>query len=163
MLLALPYLIKNKLGLVDNSIAKERLLSIFLRGISTEEFSIRCKIFGQKKVSAILNKATVSKFHKHILNDDKVIIISASIEDWILPWAQQWKVEVLATKLANSNGLLTGKFLGNNCNGEEKVKRIKNYLELADYKEIWAYGDSPGDEAMLSLANHKIYRGRIRD
>jgi len=78
-----------------------------------------------------------------------------------LPWARQWNVEVLATRLAYEKGVLIGKFKGKNCNEEEKVKRIKNYLKLADYKEIWAYGDSPGDEAMLSMANYKVYRGRI--
>ncbi len=162
MLLALPTLIRNKLRLVDNSTAKEKLLSIFLKGVSTEEFSIRCNIYGQKKVSTILNKAIVSKFNTHILNGDKVIIVSASIEDWILPWAQQWNVEVLATRLTHKKGMLTGTFKGKNCNEEEKVKRIKEYLKLTNYKEIWAYGDSPGDEAMLSLANHKVYRGKIR-
>ncbi len=163
MFLSLPVLVWNKLGFINNSDAKERLLSNFFKGKTVMEFSVRAENFAKEKISNMLNKYIANKFYEHIAKGDRVIIISASVEEWILPWAQQWKVEVLATKLASSNGMLTGKFLGNNCNGEEKAKRIKNHLKLADYEEVWAYGDSSGDKAMLSLANHKIYRGQIRD
>ena len=52
--------------------------------------------------------------------------------------------------------MLTGEFKGKNCNGEEKVKRIKAHLMLSEYDEILAFGDSSGDEAMLSLATHVV-------
>ena len=159
---SLPTLISLKLGYVDNSTAKEKLLSIFLKGKKVNEFATRSKMFSLNQIPLILNKSIVEKFHEHIASGDKVVIISASVEDWILPWAQQWNVDVLATKLAFERGMLTGKFQGKNCNYEEKSVRIKIHLQLSDYDEIWAYGDSLGDEAMFELATKVVYRGKER-
>ncbi|MCF6352657.1 MAG: haloacid dehalogenase-like hydrolase [Cyclobacteriaceae bacterium] len=162
MLLALPTLIKNKLRLVDNSTAKEKLVSQFLKGVSLDEMSDRCEEFGRDIIPLILNAKIVEKFHQHLSKGDRVIIVSASIYDWIIPWASQWNVEVLATKLDLKEGVITGKFNGENCNGEEKALRIKAHLELSDYNDIWAYGDSHGDEAMMKLANQVVKIGAVK-
>ncbi len=163
ILFSLPNLIRYKLGLVDNSRAKEKLISQFLKGISLDEMSDRCEEFGRDIIPLILNAKIVEKFHQHLSKGDRVIIVSASIYDWIIPWASQWNVEVLATKLASINGVLTGEFEGKNCNGVEKVRRIKVHLKLLDYSEILAYGDSSGDEPMFALADAVVYRGKERN
>ncbi len=162
ILFSLPNLIRYKLGLVDNSRAKEKLISQFLKGISLDEMSDRCEEFGRDIIPLILNAKIVEKFHQHLSKGDRVIIVSASIYDWIIPWASQWNVEVLATKLDSKEGVITGKFDGENCNGEEKALRIKAHLELSDYNDIWAYGDSHGDEAMMKLANQVVKIGAVK-
>lgn len=162
ILLSLPTLIGFKIGLTDNSLAKEKLLSNFLKGTSVNKFKTICAKFGQEIIPTILNQKILEKFRQHISKGDRVIIVSASIEDWILPWAKQWNVEVIATKLASEEEKLTGKFEGVNCNYKEKVVRIKADVELTDYSEIWAYGDSSGDEAMFNIATTVIYRGSER-
>lgn len=162
ILLALPGLIGYQLGMVDNSTAKEKLLAKFLQGTTVAEFTTRCRLMAQNMIPRMVNKPIFEKFQQHVVAGDEVVIVSASVEDWIIPWAGQWNVAVLATKLASDNGVLTGRFLGKNCNGEEKVTRIKSHLPLSDYDDVWAYGDSSGDTAMLSLASHVMYRGRVK-
>jgi len=49
---------------------------------------------------------------------------------------------------------LTGRFFTANCHGAEKVERLSKLLGNIDDYDIWAYGDSDGDEDMLSIANH---------
>lgn len=44
------------------------------------------------------------------------------------------------------------------CSGLAKKARILANYSLADYEEIFAYGDTPEDFAMLALATTKIYR-----
>ena len=161
--LSLPSLIGYKLGMTDASNAKEKLLSNFLKGLSVSKFGAICIKFGKEIIPAILNQKILEKFHCHISDGDRVIIVSASIEDWILPWAKQWNVEVIATKLASQEGVLTGKLKGANCNYEEKLVRLKTHLELTNYSEIWAYGDSSGDEAMFGIATKVVYRGKVRN
>ncbi|MFC0679899.1 haloacid dehalogenase-like hydrolase [Lysobacter korlensis] len=53
-----------------------------------------------------------------------------------------------------------GQNAGRQCDGEEKVRRIRATFDLAACDEVHAYGDSPGDRAMLALAGHRYYRGR---
>jgi phosphoserine phosphatase len=55
-------------------------------------------------------------------------------------------------------GKFSGRFATPNCNGQEKVNRIKEYLNPEDYNPIFAYGNSSGDKPMLDMADHGFYR-----
>ena len=50
------------------------------------------------------------------------------------------------------------KTLGNDCNGLEKVRRIKKKYNLNKYAKIYAYGDTEGDKPMLDIADISFYR-----
>lgn len=87
-----------------------------------------------------------------------VVVVSASIEDWLKPWCDENKVKLIATKLEFKNELITGRFASENCYGEEKVRRIKEVYALESFEYIYAYGDSSGDIKMLSLADEQHYK-----
>jgi phosphatidylglycerophosphatase C len=87
-----------------------------------------------------------------------VIVVSASAESWIAPWAASHQLELLCTKLEVVHGKITGKIAGENCNGAEKVSRIKAHLDINDYGRIIVYGDSKGDREMLALGTESHYK-----
>jgi hypothetical protein len=64
----------------------------------------------------------------------------------------------ISTKLEVKNGVLTGRFSTLNCNGQEKVIRIKEKYDLIIYDEIHVFGNSKGDFPMLDLGTHKYYK-----
>src|SRR6185437_12600065 len=153
-----PVLIGYKLKVIPNQYAKEILLTYYLKGIPIEKFNTICKEFVEDKLPALFRKVALQEIRHHILNDTKVVIISASPENWILPWCQQYNIECIATKLAVKNGKITGKIAGKNCHGDEKVKNILKRYNLSNYNKIHAYGDTRGDLPMLSLATNKYYK-----
>ena len=53
---------------------------------------------------------------------------------------------------------LTGFLASKNCYGPEKVLRIKKQINLTDYDNIIAYGDSQGDREMFELAEKCFYK-----
>ena len=57
----------------------------------------------------------------------------------------------------------TGRMRGANCRGPEKAARLQA-LFADDDVELWAYGNSRGDDEMLALAQHpaRVRRGRVR-
>ncbi len=67
-------------------------------------------------------------------------------------------IHCIATKLEVKNYKITGNYSGNNCSGQEKVRRIKENFNLSDFDLIIAYGDSRGDREMLELADNKNYK-----
>jgi HAD superfamily phosphoserine phosphatase-like hydrolase len=87
-----------------------------------------------------------------------VYLVSASAENWLAAWCQQLNIQLIATQLEINNGLVTGKILGHNCYGPEKVNRINAKIILHDYQQIHCYGDSSGDREMLALAHFPNYR-----
>ena len=53
---------------------------------------------------------------------------------------------------------VSGEFATPNCYGEQKAVRIRARYDLSNYAEIYAYGDSKGDRAMLELATYAFYK-----
>lgn len=157
-LLSSPWLIFFKAGIIPNWRAKEKVLEYFFKGESTHDFQQRGKKFSTEVLPALVKTGALAQLKKHQEQGHRVVIVTASAEDWVHDWCRQHNLEVLATQLAKDGGKITGKIAGKNCYGEEKVNRIKSFLDLTSYDEIFAYGDSSGDLPMLSLAQHKHYR-----
>jgi phosphoserine phosphatase len=49
-------------------------------------------------------------------------------------------------------------FCTNDINFEEKLIQIKKVINLNEYNEIYAYGDSDGDKKMLEIATKSFYK-----
>jgi len=153
-----PYLVLFKLKFIPNYKAKERLFKTFFSGLKTESFNALSDKFTEK-IEKIVNPAALEKIKWHQKMGHEVVIISASAENWINPWARKNGIKtVLATRLQVKDQVITGKFLTKNCHGAEKVNRLlENYPKREDYV-LYAYGDSNGDTELLALADHSFYR-----
>lgn len=156
LLLFSPILILYKLKLMNNSVAKEKMFRFFFKDINEAEFRETAKKFSEKKIPTMLRENIYEKFKKHIENGDRVIVVSASMKCWLQPWTTKQNVELLSTELEFVDGKFSGRFLGKNCHGKEKLERVKKHLNLDEYEEIYTYGDSSGDDYILGIADHKI-------
>lgn len=146
----LPLLILMKIHLYPNYKAKQKIFAHFFGGMPIEEFDGLCQRFAQEK-KGILNKWMVGNLNKALADGDEVVIVSASIDNWVQPFFPE--VKVLGTKIEVVDGMLTGNFLSKNCYGREKVKRLMaEYPERENYYLV-AYGDSRGDKEMLAFAD----------
>lgn len=146
----LPLLILMKLRLYPNYKAKQKIFAHFFEGMAIEEFNSLCQRFAEEK-KGILNRWMVGNLRKALEEGSEVVIVSASIDNWVQPFFPE--VKVLGTKIEVVDGIITGKFLTKNCYGKEKVNRImQEYPERGSYHLV-AYGDSRGDREMLAFAN----------
>jgi HAD superfamily hydrolase (TIGR01490 family) len=157
-LLNLPYLIAYKLKIISNQSAKEKVLRFFFHGIAIEEFNRRCQEFAEQVVPKLVRTKALDEIERLKAMDVKVVVVSASPENWIEQWTKRLGLELIASRLEVSGGKVTGKILGKNCHGDEKVVRIKEVYDLTNYNIIAAYGDSGGDKPMLELADQAHYR-----
>lgn len=156
-----PWLIAMKLRLLSNTGAKEKLLSYFFHGTPHSDFQNACNLFIQEKLPNLVRPEALQEIAMHKKNKITVVVVSASAENWISGWCDQHQILCIGTKLEIRDGVITGKIDGKNCNGIEKVRRIKERYPLHEFKSIWAYGDTKGDKPMLSLAafpNYKPFR-----
>jgi HAD superfamily phosphoserine phosphatase-like hydrolase len=88
-----------------------------------------------------------------------VVIVSANFSWLIQPFAATHQLELIATEAAVDAQIITGKFATPNCYGGEKVRRIQAAISnLSSYEQIYAYGDSKGDHAMLQIATNPFYK-----
>jgi phosphatidylglycerophosphatase C len=158
ILILSPVIVLYKIRILPKHKAKEILLTYFLKNFNVDKFNALCFEFAEKRLPKILNKSALLEIRKHLQQNIPVVVISASAENWILPWCSKYNIECIGTKLQVKNGKLTGKIEGHNCSGKQKVNCIKQKYELSSYQKIYAYGDSPDDLPMLALATEKNYK-----
>lgn len=158
MVLLSPIMLAYKLNFISPHTAKEQLLRYFLRGIPVDEFNVLCKEFVETRMPRLFRKSALAEIRKHLQSDTRVVVVTASPENWVRPWCQQFNIECIATKLKVTNDKLTGTISGQDCSGEEKVRKILKKYNLSHFSKIYAYGDSPGDLRMLALATDSYYK-----
>ncbi|HWK04073.1 MAG TPA: HAD-IB family hydrolase [Puia sp.] len=157
-LLNSPWLIAYKLGLLPNQTAKERILTHFFKGTPLTVFQEECDQFCLDVLPGLVRPGALPEIEKLQQADISVVIVSASLGNWIKTWSDGKKTALLASWPEIRDGRLTGKLQGKNCYGEEKVKRIQASYALQDYTDIYAYGDTSGDLPMLSLARFTFFK-----
>ena len=90
-LLRLPWIILLKgaalTGILSTHRAKELVISSFLRGMKTEDFQQACLEYASR-IPAFVYPAALEEIRRHQEEGNKIAIISASVPDWIRPWAQ---------------------------------------------------------------------------
>jgi HAD superfamily hydrolase (TIGR01490 family) len=96
----------------------------------------------------------------HQRSGHRIVIISASLGAYLRPLGAELGVDgVIAVELLAEDGVLTGEIDGINVRGAEKLSRLRTWVDDADV-ELWAYGDSSGDEHLLAAAHHPTWVGR---
>jgi phosphatidylglycerophosphatase C len=153
-----PWLVAMKFGLISKRAGKEKLLACFFGGTSIENFNLTCASFTEKIIPALIKKEALEEIKQHLREGTPVVIVSASAENWVAPWCEANKLLFICTKLQVTGKKITGKLNGENCNGKEKVNRIKELFNLENYSTVYCYGDTGGDKMMLDLASHPSYR-----
>lgn len=153
-----PVMVLYKLKIIPSQKMKEIVLSFFFKGTSESKFKDIAKEYSLTKIDVIVKEKALERLKFHKTNDDKIIVVSASIDCWLQPWCDKNGLELIATKLEFKDGVFTGKFATKNCKGKEKVNRIKKKYNLAEFDKIYAYGDSQGDKEMLAIADESFYK-----
>ncbi len=154
----IPFLVLYKMRIIPNYAAKEKLFKAFFAGIGIGEFNLIANKFAGK-IEKMINPGAIEKIKWHQAMGHEVIIISASAENWITPWAAKYNITtVLATQLEVKDDIITGNFLTKNCHGDEKVARLLEKFPDRETYSLYAYGDSNGDKELLALADYPFYR-----
>jgi HAD superfamily hydrolase (TIGR01490 family) len=155
-----PLLIAYKLRLYPNWKVKQKMFSFFFKGMQIQHFNQLCNAFCSRNFIRLVRLNAQEAISKHIQQQDTIVIISASIENWVRPFARKLGIDtVLCTTIeTDKSGCLTGRFTSANCYGDEKVRRLLQvFPNRGDYFLI-AYGDSSGDNALLNLADQSFYK-----
>jgi phosphatidylglycerophosphatase C len=145
-------------GLISSWRAKELMSIFFFSGWDAHAFKELALEYSRQELPKIVREIARERIEWHKQRGDTVVVVSASIDLWLKGWCDAQHVELIATKLEEKDGRISGRFATRNCNGREKVRRIKERFDLSSFDYIFAYGDRPGDRPMLATANERYYR-----
>lgn len=135
-----------------------RVLLTFYRGRRLEEFQQGAEGFYREYLQPYLAPAIVSRLNFHRKEGHLLVLVSGSLRYILEPAARDLGFhEILSTDLEQgSDGILTGRPVGNVCVGEEKSVRT---LALAregglSLEASYAYGNNHPDIPLLELVGH---------
>ena len=142
----------------DEKRVKECFLK-FIENIDEKELAILTKSFYDERLSTILYEDAVNMIKKLKNEGYMVILISASPEFYIKEFYAIKEVDlIIGTKFIFENGKFVRKMSGNNCKGEEKVKRLEKVLKekniKVDFKNSYMFSDSLSDKPLLDLVGN---------
>lgn len=149
----------------DRDRLKALAASAAFGGLREDDVRRRGRDFAKHVHDHWLRTDTMERFREHVTAGDSVVLVSASFEVYLQPFAELLGADgILATKLLTRDGLLTGALDGPNCRGPEKVRRLHSWLDQhhggRDSCELVAYGDSSGDRELLGDADVANWVGK---
>lgn len=140
---------------------KEAVLNRFIKNMPLEELKSKGAAFAESKLLEYLvrSKALV-RLHWHKEKRHRCILISASLDIYLSPWAKLMGFDdlICSSLEIDAEGKVTGKLNGENCRGEEKIRRLEALLGPRKDYILYAYGDSNGDKELLAYADHGYYK-----
>ena len=158
MLILSPIILLYKLGLLRNDIAKGIVFSFFFKGMKKQRFISYCNSF-KNEINGMIKPEAQKKINYHLDENHYLIIVSASMEDWIRPWAMDNEFNsIIGTKLDFNENKISGKFASPNCYGLQKEIRLRKHIPNIDQCILYAYGDSAGDQHLLAMADYPFFR-----
>ena len=158
LILHAPKLLMMKAGQYPNWKVKQKVFRMCFGGMTLDDFNALCEDYARKQ-KGILRTDGMQRVDEALRRGSKVVVISASIDNWVRPFFQGREgIEIAGTQIEVVDGKLTGRFLTRNCYGSEKVARLLElYPDRKSYRLV-AYGDSRGDRELLAYADEAHYR-----
>jgi phosphatidylglycerophosphatase C len=144
--------------------AKERLFTRLLAGRDLDLVTSVSRRFALEHLARHRRDDVVARLAWHRGRGDEVVIVSASPALYASVVAEQLgAAAAIATRLGvDGRGRLTGRYEGLNCRGEEKQRRVREWVGAHDGElEVYAYGNSRGDRRLLAWATHPYDVGRL--
>jgi phosphatidylglycerophosphatase C len=144
----------------DRDVGKERVLARVLQDTNSAELHAAGARYAAK---VKLAPEMQERLAWHRREGHEVVIVSASLDLYLSDIAARLGVDhVLCSTIDTSAAVCNGALIGGNCRGPEKAKRLRAWLGDGNV-ELWAYGDSSGDNEMLALADHpiRVKRGKL--
>ncbi|MDE3092463.1 MAG: HAD-IB family hydrolase [Acidobacteriota bacterium] len=167
---ALPLLVPLTIGAVRSGhwadSAKERLFQAVLAGRDLAEVTRASRDFIVEHLREEGRHEVLARLRWHLEHGHDVVIVSASPQIYVDILAEELGIAGgLGTRLAvDDRGRLTGSYLGKNCRGTEKMRRLNEWITARGYDEepvIYAYGNSRGDRRLLAGATHPFDAGKM--
>ena len=141
-----------KLGRMTEEKAKEKSLS-FYKGLEARRRLAMDAFFASDELVPRVYPEGLAQLEYHKRQGHLVLLVSASTSNYMEMVAAKLPVDGLICTRITEDGKVE-----KNCKGEEKIRRIQEYLQQrgveADYENSYAYGDSLSDLPMLKLCGH---------
>ena len=149
---------RYKRGQIPRVRVKQAMMRWSMVGKSRKNLDIMAERFAEKEIKSGLRPGALQALERHRAQGDNLMIASAAVDILVEQIARKLFIPPhVSTEMAwDRADLLLPNFASENCYGEEKLRRVKEYIsrnpELKqNHTIITTYSDSRSDLALLSF------------
>lgn len=153
-----PLVVGYRMGLVSGTTVRARIADFAFRGRPVDEIAQAGERFAEEVVAQALRPEAMTRIDWHRAQGDTVVVVSGAFDVYLSHWCARHGLEWMCSPLESQGGELTGRYLGAQCVGAEKARRVRERYDLSSYALVYAYGDTNEDRALLALAHRRVYR-----
>lgn len=155
-ILCICYIFLYKIKIISYLPLKKYRLHIHTSKFHDKVFDKITSEFYTKCFSDLLNPKAVERIFWHKKQGHDVWVISASFDFLLHEWSIKNEIKLITNKTVLKN--FKRRIVGKDVNYDAKIEYLKLHVNLEEFSDIYAYGDSDGDKSMLSVANFKFYK-----
>ncbi|MEY4903022.1 MAG: hypothetical protein RLZZ292_837 [Bacteroidota bacterium] len=149
------YFVAFFLKIYPNYALKERFFSFFYKNKNEKKLLTLGKKFAQEQLPLLCTGKAATYLTQHQAQRDTIVILTASSDLWLQAWCTKNNFVLIATHFEVIEEKFTGKILGKNCHGQEKVQRLIQQVDLSQYECSYGYGNSMSDSYFINLCTQK--------
>ena len=152
-----------KTGRITNETLKQHFLAAFLKGAKLQEVKDWAHRYVKFVARRGLREKVIRQLEEHRAKGHILCILSASFDLYVPILANELGVEnVICTEAEfSAENRLTGQLATPNCYGNEKVRRLEEWLRSFNVRpRVVAYGDQLSDIPVLEKADQGVLIGR---
>jgi phosphatidylglycerophosphatase C len=144
-------------GFITKARLKEAFLQSVLSGVSLERLRPIVEKYVAGLIKSGLNRRILKILQNHLNSGDRVILATASFDLYVERLAERLRVpNVVCTRAEVCLGVVTGRILGKNCRGPEKVQRLEALLAPEDWRNSILYTDHHSDLPLLQRVSQGV-------
>jgi HAD superfamily hydrolase (TIGR01490 family) len=156
-IILMPFIVGYKAGVLSPSRLRRMIIMCALSGKKEVDLVEAGRKYAIDRLPPVMKTHAIKKIDWHKSQGDTIVVVSASLNFYLASWCAQYQLDLICSRLEVRNGLITGRYHGQDCTGREKATRVLSKYNLKSFEKIYAYGDSAEDIEMLNLADIKIW------
>ena len=153
-----PLVIGYRLGLVSGVLIRRAIVRFGYRGVPVATLELAGQDFALNYLPNVLREEAMQCIAWHKAQGHTVVVVSGGLDVYLLPWCEAHGLDLICSSLQHHQGVLTGRYSGQQCVLAEKARQVQERYDLSSYTTIYAYGDTPEDRDLLRLADKPYYR-----
>jgi len=151
-------ILRHKLGKQTNTWLKIRFLNAILAGKNRDSINSLATSFSQRVAINGVYSDAIECVRQYQNKGNELVLLSASLDIYVEPLGEILGFKhIICTRTCWENDVLGNNLDGENCYGDVKIERMKQWLtKRTDDRILAAYGDHESDFPLLKIADRGI-------
>lgn len=121
-ILLAPLILGYKLRVVSGTLVRHAVVRFGYRGVPSSAVEAAGRDFARNYLPTVLRPEAMQRIAWHLDQGHKVVVVSGGIDAYLAPWCDAHGLELLCSSLQHENGILNGRYEGQQCVLAESMK-----------------------------------------